>query len=789
MSHSPAGPSIDSDRIPDVLPVLPMRDSVVFPYVIVPLSVSTEGSIAAIDEALAGSRLIVLATQKDPNVEEPGPDDLYQIAAVATVVRMLRLPDGRIRLLMQGKIRVRIDKINPVEPFMVGRITPLVTQPLLELQPEVRAAMRDVVEGLDHATSLGRPMAPDVVTVAAQLDDPGRLADLTASNLDLEPVDAQPLLEELDPVARLTAVREHLHRELHLLDLQSELANQAREDIDRNQRDYVLRQQMRAIQEELGEGSDFESEISAYRELATAKALSEAAREELEKQIRRLERSHPDSAETTVIRTYLDTLTQLPWNTLSEDQLDLDPARHILDQDHYGLTKVKERIIEYLAVRRLRSEARGPILCFVGPPGVGKTSLGRSIARALGRNFVRLSLGGVRDEAEIRGHRRTYVGAMTGRILQSLTQAGTSNPVFMLDEIDKIGREGRGDPESALLEVLDPEQNADFRDHYLGLDYDLSRVMFITTANQLDPIQPAFLDRMEVIRISGYTEEDKLQIARRHLIPKSLTEHGLGNDLRVTDGALRLLVRGYTHECGLRGLERQLAAICRKIAVLISDGKSAPSTIDVRRVGTLLGVPTHDEEDLLDRDRVGVATGLAWTALGGELLLIEVATVAGSGKLRLTGRLGEVMKESAQAALTYARGYAERNGLDQRMFQERDIHIHAPAGAVPKDGPSAGITIATALVSALTGRPVNHRVAMTGEVTLRGSVLAIGGLREKALAAKTAGIETVIIPEKNRRHLRELPTTLRRTLDFDPVEHMDQVIDIALKQVDTPDIS
>lgn len=769
-------------HIPDVLPLVPLRDAVVFPTVIVPLSVGPDSAAAAIDHALGGDRLVLLVAQRDSTVDQPDQADLFEIGTVAQIIRILRLPDGRMRILAQGVVRARLQHIGQREPFLLARVTTLEdTAHASPLSVETRAAMRDVVDSMDRAMNLGRPIAPDVIGVASQLDDPGRLADLAASNLELDPVDSQPLLENTDPLNRLGAVAEHLHRELHLLGIQHELASQARDELDRTQREYVLRQQLRAIQEELGDADDFEAEVAGYREAAKEKKLSEEAVEELDKQLRRLERSHPDSAETTVIRTYLDWLTNMPWGTLSDDQLDLDRARQILDEDHFGLEKIKERIIEVIAVRRLKPDARGPILCFVGPPGVGKTSLGRSIARALGRGFTRLSLGGVRDEAEVRGHRRTYVGAMPGRILQGLHQAGTSNPVFMLDEIDKIGRDGRGDPEAALLEVLDPEQNTDFRDHYLALGYDLSRVMFITTANQLEPIQAAFLDRMEVIHLPGYTEEEKRAIARCHLLPKQLEAHGLDQQrMALTDAALRMIIRSYTRESGLRNFERKIAAICRKVAVRVADGRDPPARLGTKAIRRMLGVPTHDHEDLLDRDRVGVATGLAWTATGGELLHIEVSTVPGTGKLNLTGKLGDVMKESAQAALTYVQGYAERHALAQELFTERDIHIHVPAGAVPKDGPSAGITIATALISVLTDRPVRHTLAMTGEVTLRGTVLAIGGLKEKALAARTAGIETVIIPEPNRRDIAELPANLKRAIRFCPFDHMDDVAEAAL---------
>jgi ATP-dependent Lon protease len=628
-----------------------------------------------------------------------------------------------------------------------------------------------------------------VLVIAANLDDPGRLADLAASNLELETADAQGILETADPKARLQRVSELVAREIQVLTMQQEISSVARGEMDRSQREYYLRQQLKAIQDELGEGDELGDEIAAYRQTAEQKGMTEEGLEELETQIRRLERSHPESAETTIIRTYLDWLTALPWRTFSEDDLDLDHAEQVLDEDHYDLEKVKQRILEYLAVRKLKPDARGPLLCFVGPPGVGKTSLGRSIARALGRKFARLSLGGVRDEAEIRGHRRTYVGALPGRIVQGIRQAGTGNPVFMLDEIDKLGSDFRGDPSSALLEVLDPEQNSTFVDHYLGVPYDLSRVMFIATANLLDPIQPAFLDRMEVIRLTGYTEAEKLHIARRHLIPKQMEANGIEpGHLELTDPGVARIIADYTREAGLRNLERELASICRKVAVRVArraeDEELAPLVVDPETAAELLGPPKHASEELLDRDRVGVATGLAWTAAGGDLLFIEAVAVPGKGKLLLTGQLGEVMRESAQAALSYARAFAGRpggGGDSEDFFARHDVHVHAPAGSIPKDGPSAGITIAVAVLSVLLDRPVHRRLAMTGEITLRGDVLPIGGLKEKVMAAKLAGVERVVLPGLNRRDLPEVPESIREGIELIFVDHMDEVLELALK--------
>ncbi|HET9228282.1 MAG TPA: endopeptidase La, partial [Thermoanaerobaculia bacterium] len=734
MNKPPTDPPEEAIKIPDVLPVLPLKDTVVFPYIILPLSVGRDKSVLAVDRALAESRVIMLVAQKDSVVDNPGEGDLYDVGTAAVIMRMLKLPDGRIRILVQGLSRARIHHISQVDPYLQAKIE-RIEEPRSPAGLETEALMRSVKESLDRAVTLGKGISPEVMVITANLEDPGRLADLAASNLDLKIGEAQAVLETIDPMERLRRVSELIAREIQVLTMQQEISSQARGEIDRSQREYFLRQQLKAIQQELGEGEELTEEIENYRRLADEKKISDDAREELERQIRRLERSHPESAETQIIRSYLDWLTALPWENVSEDDLDLDHAQQVLDEDHYDLEKIKERILEYLAVRKLKADTRGPILCFVGPPGVGKTSLGKSIARAMGRKFVRIALGGVRDEAEIRGHRRTYVGALPGRIVQGIRQAGTSNPVFVLDEIDKIGADYRGDPSSALLEVLDPEQNFSFVDHYLALPYDLSRVMFIATANMLDTIQPAFLDRMEVIRLSGYTEEEKLRIARLHLIPKQMKENGLAEgQITFTDEGIHQIISGYTKEAGLRNLERELAAVCRKVAVRVARGDSASVVIDSEKVEEFLGPRKHFAEELLERDRVGVATGLAWTAVGGDLLFIEVVAVPGKGQLLLTGQLGDVMKESAQAALSYARTYASQFGLGEDYFSKHDIHVHVPAGSIPKDGPSAGITMGTAIISVLTKKPVNRRVAMTGEITLRGDVLPIGGLKEKTLA-------------------------------------------------------
>ncbi|HSG38324.1 MAG TPA: endopeptidase La, partial [Thermoanaerobaculia bacterium] len=761
MTKPPGETQDEPIKIPDVLPVLPLKDTVVFPYIILPLSVGRDKSVLAVDRALSESRVIMLVAQRDAANDNPGEGDLFDVGTAAVIMRMLKLPDGRIRILVQGLSRARVHHISQVEPFLQAKIErleePLPIAPALE----VEALVRSVKDSLDRAVTLGKPISAEVMVIAANLEDPGRLADLAASNLDLKLTEAQGILETVDPIERLHKVSGALAREIQVLTMQQEISSQARGEIDRNQREYFLRQQLKAIQQELGEGEELTEEIANYRRLAEDKQLSEEATEELERQVRRLERSHPESAETQIIRTYLDWLTSLPWASFSDDNLDLEHAQAVLDEDHYDLEKIKERILEYLAVRKLKSDTRGPILCFVGPPGVGKTSLGRSIARSLGRKFVRISLGGVRDEAEIRGHRRTYVGALPGRIIQGIRQAGTSNPVFVLDEIDKIGADFRGDPSSALLEVLDPEQNFTFQDHYLGIPYDLSKVMFIATANMLEPIQPAFLDRMELIRLSGYTQEEKARIAYLHLIPKQIKEHGLTeSQVSFTDEAVAYVISGYTKEAGLRNLERELGALCRKVAVRVARGEQEHVTVDVAKVEEFLGARKHFAEELLTRDRVGVATGLAWTAVGGDLLFIEVVAVPGKGQLLLTGQLGDVMKESAQAALSYARTWAGAHGFSEEFFAKNDLHIHVPAGSIPKDGPSAGITIGSAILSVMTAKAVNRRVAMTGEITLRGDVLPIGGLKEKVLAAKMAGIHTVIVPRLNRRDLADIPKSI-----------------------------
>jgi len=768
--------------IPDVVPAMALKDTVLFPFVMVPLSVARPRSVAAVDQALAENRLLLLVTQRDAAEEEPAPAGLFDVGTVAVIARMIKLPDGRIRILVQGLARARVDYYVQEEPFLRAKITRLPEPSPTPDDLEQQAFVRNLRAGLERAAELGKAISPEVMLIATSLEDGGRLADLVASNLDLKPADAQAILEATDLNHRLRLANEFLQREIQLLEVQRQISSQVQGEMDKSHREYLLRQQLKTIQKELGEQDDVDREIERYQALIEEKKLSEEARAEAEKQFKRLRTTNPESAEASVIRTYLDWLTGLPWETYSEDNLDLGNARRVLDEDHFGLEKIKERILEFLAVRKLKADTKSPILCFVGPPGVGKTSLGRSVARALGRKFVRLSLGGVHDEAEIRGHRRTYVGAMPGRILQGINQAGTSNPVFVLDEIDKIGADYRGDPAAALLEVLDPEQNSTFRDHYLDVAYDLSKVMFIATANVTETIHPAFLDRMEVIRLSGYTEEEKLEIARRHLIPKQLRESGISAEhVRFTDRGLRHLITGYTREAGLRNLEREIGSVCRKVAVRVAEGRSARVTVTPKVVERMLGPVRFLPETQLAQERVGVATGLAWTPVGGDILHVEALLLPGKGELRLTGHLGEVMKESAQAALSYLRANLRRLALPASVLDKHSFHVHVPAGAIPKDGPSAGVTLLAAMASAASGRPVRRDLAMTGEITLRGEVLPVGGIKEKLLAARRAGIREVAIPRANERDLTELPPALRRALTVHLIDNAEQALGLALR--------
>lgn len=774
----------DKDKklhVPTELPVLMLRDIVVFPYMVIPLFVGREKSKNAVDHSLATNRMILLLTQKNMDIEEPKPGDIYRVGTVALIMRMLKLPDGRMRILAQGIVRARVEEMDEEKPYYSTRIKVIPEPENGQKSIEVEALIRNTRSGLEKASSLGKDIPPEVMILAANIEEPGRLGDLTAANLDLKVNEAQQILEIEDSVQRLKKVYELLTRELELLDVQSKISTEAKGEMDKLQKQYFLRQQLKAIQKELGEGTELQEEIKSYQEKLKKLKLSREVREELEKQINRLSQMHPESAETAVVRNYLDWMFALPWNKSTVDNLELVKAKKILDEDHYGLDKVKERIIEYLGVRKLSKRIKGPILCFVGPPGVGKTSLGRSISRALGRKFARISLGGVRDEAEIRGHRRTYVGALPGKIIDGLRRAGSNNPVFMMDEVDKIGADFRGDPSSALLEVLDPEQNYSFRDHYLGVPFDLSRVMFITTANLLDPIQPAFRDRMEVIRLPGYTEEEKLQIALRHLVPKQIKENALTEKkISFTRGAIKKIISLYTREAGVRNLEREIAAVCRKVARKVAEGKDKLTRITSQNIEHYLGPPRIFKDQLLQDDRVGVAVGVAWTATGGEILFVEATNMSGKGNLSLTGSLGDVMKESAQAALSYARAHARELGIEEEMFSKRDLHIHIPEGGIPKDGPSAGATIATALISVCTNMKIKRDVAMTGEITLRGNVLPVGGVKEKVLAAQRAGIKKMILPQANKKDLIDIPRKIKKEMQFIFVEEIKEVFDHAL---------
>ena len=770
-----------SIEIPKKLPLLPIRDIVVFPYMVLPLFVGREMSIKAIEVALESNRMIFLTSQKDINVENPSPSDLYSIGTVGVIMRMLKLPDGRIKILVQGVSRAKTVKFLQKEPFYQVEVKTFPDVPMI-VDLETEALMRNVKEQIERLVSFGKVILPDIMVVIENVDDPGKLADLAIANMGLKVEQAQEILEITDPILRIKRINEALGKEIELLSMQQKIQADVRGEIDKTQREYFLREQLKAIQRELGETDDRSEDMRELRERVKEAKLTEKASKEAEKQLRRLERMHPDAAEASMTRTYIEWLAELPWSKATKDNLDLKAAHKILEEDHYDLEKVKERIIEYLAVRKLKEKMKGPILCFVGPPGVGKTSLGKSIARALGREFVRISLGGVRDEAEIRGHRRTYVGALPGRIIQGIKTAGNNNPVFMLDEIDKIGADFRGDPSAALLEVLDPEQNNSFSDHYIGLPFDLSRVMFITTANMTDPIPGPLKDRMEIIRLSGYTEQEKLGIAKSYLVPRQLAEHGITEkQISIPDKAIIQVIAQYTREAGVRNLEREIGHLCRKVARKVAEGEDELYTITPQNLHAYLGVQKFMPEVERERDEIGVVTGLAWTETGGDILYIEATSMRGKGMLTLTGHLGDVMKESAHAALTYVRSRAEKLGINPDVFAKTDVHIHVPAGAIPKDGPSAGVTMATALASVFTNTPVRKDIAMTGEVTLRGRVMPIGGLKEKTLAARRAGIKTVIIPKENEKDLEDLPKYLRKDMNFIFATTVDDVLAAALR--------
>jgi ATP-dependent Lon protease len=770
--------------IPDELPILPLRDTVLFPNSFMPLAVARESSVQLIDEAIAGSKVIGVVTQRDASVEEPQQSDLYTVGTASQIHKMFKLPDGSLRLIVQGLSRLAIGDVIESKPYLRARVQ----QVSEALRPgdrvEIDALMRNIKANFQKVVSLSPLLSEDMQTLASTITDPGRLADFIASSLTtLETLVRQQVLESLDVRVRMDHLNRILIKELEVLELGSKIQSQVQSEVGKNQREYFLREQMKAIQKELGEGDDQSKELDEIRQKIDTVGLPEVVMKEARRELDRLSKMPPSAAEYTVSRTYLDWIVMLPWQVRSEETIDLVRTKGILDADHAGLEKAKDRILEYLAVRKLNPSMKGPILCFAGPPGVGKTSLARSIATSLGRKFVRVSLGGMRDEAEIRGHRRTYIGALPGQIIQGLRRAETKNPVFILDEIDKLGNDFRGDPASALLEVLDPEQNNTFRDHYLDVPFDLSEVLFITTANVLDPVPPALRDRMEVLEIPGYTEQEKLAIARQHLVQRQIKNHGLTpRQLKITDDALRAVIRGYTREAGVRNLERQIGALCRKAARRRAEGQEKPLTIKTDVVVEMLGAPVFLDEEIADRTREpGVAIGLAWTAAGGDVLFIEASRMPGGGTLTLTGQLGDVMKESARAALSWFRAHAATYGADPDFFKNAEIHLHVPAGAIPKDGPSAGVTMAAALASELTRRPVRGDIAMTGEITLSGRVLPVGGIKEKVLAARRVGIREVILPRLNEKNVNEdLTDELRKGLTVHYVQSVDEVLLLAL---------
>jgi ATP-dependent Lon protease len=772
----------EGQPLPPALPVLPLKGMVTYPDTVTPLAVGQERSIKLVNDVLTGERMLVMVASKDPEVDEPGPDQLYRVGVVGVVARMLKVPDGTIRILVQGAQRVRLGEFIAEQPYLVARISEL--PDAAEPSPELEALTRNVQNTFTEIIEQIPYLPEELQLAVANMDEPAALSHLIAGALRISTEEKQELLEEVDVTTRLRRLSEVLARELEVIQLGSKIQSQVQSEMEKGQREYVLREQLKAIQQELGEGDERQAELNELRERIEAADLPEHARKQADRELGRLEKLPPAAAEYGVIRTYLEWLVELPWSVTTDDHLDVEHAGEVLDEDHYDLEKVKERILEYLSVRKLKPDSPGPILCFVGPPGVGKTSLGRSIARALGRKFERISVGGVRDEAEIRGHRRTYIGAMPGTIMRALRDAGSRNPVFMIDEIDKMGADFRGDPSSAMLEVLDPAQNDTFRDHYVDLEFDLSDVMFITTANLLDPIPPALQDRMEVIHLSGYTIDEKRHIARRYLVPRQIGENGLkSSQIEFADAALRAIIEEYTREAGVRNLEREIGTICRKVAREAAEGKlEGKARISAKRARELLGRRRFFAEQRRRTKDPGVATGLAWTPVGGEVLFVEASAMPGSGKLTITGQLGDVMRESAQAALSWVRGHQRSLAPDipEDWFATHDVHIHVPSGAVQKDGPSAGIAIATALASLISGRPVANDVAMTGEVTLTGQVLPVGGLKEKSLAAQRAGIKRIVVPQRNEGEIGEIPEHERGDIDYVYVDEFGQVLEAAL---------
>jgi ATP-dependent Lon protease len=776
----------DQAPMPTRVPLLPLRDIIVFPHMVVPLFVGRQRSIKALEEATQKQSPIFLSSQKDAKTNEPTEDDIYKIGTLGSVVQMLKLPDGTVKVLIEGKKRAKVARFVANPDFFMVEVEE--APEVVERNTEVEALVREVHTTFENYVKLKKKIPPEMVMSVSSIDDPSRLADTIVAHLGIKLEDRQNLLESFNAAERLEKVLSHMRAEIEILEVERRIRSRVKKQMERSQKEYYLNEQMRAIQKELGEKDEFKNEIQEIEEKIKQKKLSAEAKDKVEKELKKLKMMSPMSAEATVVRNYIDWILSLPWNEFTDDKLDINEAERVLEEDHFGLEKVKERILEYLAVQSLVGKIKGPILCLVGPPGVGKTSLGRSIARATGRKFIRVSLGGVRDEAEIRGHRRTYIGALPGKIVQSMKKAGSSNPVFLMDEIDKMSTDFRGDPSSALLEVLDPEQNTAFNDHYLDLDYDLSKVMFITTANTLDRIPRPLQDRMEIIRIAGYTELEKLSIAKKYLLEKQKESNGLTpENLTFTDNALLGVIRHYTKEAGVRNLEREIASICRKVAVeVVRKDRNSHIQVGNKSLHKYLGPIKFRYGKADEAVKIGVTTGLAWTELGGELLATEVTVMPGKGQLIITGKLGDVMQESAQAAMSYVRSRASELGMEKDFYQKLDIHIHVPEGAIPKDGPSAGITMATSLVSALMKIPVRNDLAMTGEITLRGAVLPIGGLKEKVLAAHRAGIKTVLIPAENEKDIEEIPATVLKTVELELVGHMDQVLKKALV-IDDPE--